>query len=85
MMRALGFDRLFATRRSRKRDAANFLKGMEGDAINALLCGVGHNLRKSLARLRVFLRRMGAPRKVVQGLLVRLEAGESPRHALSAA
>lgn len=31
----------------------NFLKGMQGDAINALLCGAGHNLRKILARLRL--------------------------------
>ena len=29
----------------------NFLKGAEGDAINALLCGAGHNLRKILRRL----------------------------------
>jgi len=29
----------------------NFLKGAEGDAMNALLCGAGHNLRKMLARL----------------------------------
>lgn len=29
----------------------NFLKGEEGDAINALLCGAGHNLRKILRRL----------------------------------
>ena len=33
----------------------NFLKGMAGDAINALLCGAGHNLRKILARLRALL------------------------------
>ena len=31
----------------------NFLKGMVGDAQNALLCGAGHNLRKILARLRL--------------------------------
>ena len=37
----------------------NFLKGMEGDAINALLCGVGHNLRKILARLRALLCLLG--------------------------
>lgn len=37
----------------------NFLKGMEGDAINALLCGVGHNLRKILARLRALLCMLG--------------------------
>lgn len=30
----------------------NFLKGMAGDAINAVLCGIGHNIRKILARLR---------------------------------
>lgn len=33
----------------------NFLKGVVGDAINALLCGAGHNLRKILARLRDLL------------------------------
>jgi transposase, IS5 family len=33
----------------------NFLKGMQGDAINAILCGAGHNLRKILARLRALL------------------------------
>lgn len=33
----------------------NFLKGMQGDAINALLCGAGHNLRKILAHLRALL------------------------------
>lgn len=35
----------------------NFLKGQAGDAINALLCGAGHNLRKILARLRSGLNR----------------------------
>lgn len=29
----------------------NFLKGMAGDVMNALLCGAGHNLRKVLATL----------------------------------
>jgi len=33
----------------------NFLKGSVGDAMNALLCGAGHNLRKILARLRLCL------------------------------
>jgi transposase, IS5 family len=32
----------------------NFLKGMDGDAMNALLCGAGHNLRKILKKLRLF-------------------------------
>lgn len=31
--------------------ARNFLKGTVGDAMNALLCGAGHNLRKILRRL----------------------------------
>jgi len=35
----------------------NFLKGMAGDAINAVLCGAGHNLRKILARMRFGLYR----------------------------
>lgn len=34
--------------------AQNFLKGTEGDAINALLCGAGHNLRRILRRLALF-------------------------------
>jgi len=33
----------------------NFLKGEEGDAINALLCGAGHNLRKILRQLALLL------------------------------
>ena len=31
--------------------ARNFLKGTDGDAMNALLCGAGHNLRKILRHL----------------------------------
>ncbi|MES2356329.1 MAG: transposase [Pseudomonadota bacterium] len=31
--------------------ARNFLKGADGDAMNALLCSAGHNLRKILRRL----------------------------------
>jgi IS5 family transposase len=34
--------------------ARNFLKGVAGDAMNALLCGAGHNLRKILRKLRLF-------------------------------
>lgn len=33
----------------------NFLKGTEGDAINAILCGAGHNLRKMLRHLALFI------------------------------
>ena len=32
----------------------NYLKGADGDAINALMCAVGHNLRKILKKLRLF-------------------------------
>jgi hypothetical protein len=32
-------------------------KGMVGDAMNALLCGAGHKLRKILARARTVLYR----------------------------
>ena len=35
----------------------NFLKGMQGDAMNAFLCGAGHNLRKILAKVRFGLYR----------------------------
>lgn len=35
--------------------ARNFLKGTNGDAINALLCAAAHNLRKILNKLRLFL------------------------------
>lgn len=36
----------------------NFLKGEVGDAINALLCGAGHNLRKILRQLALLLARI---------------------------
>ena len=32
----------------------NWLKGADGDAFNALLCGCGHNLRMILRKLRLF-------------------------------
>jgi IS5 family transposase len=35
----------------------NFLKGVAGDAMNALLCGAGHNLRKILRRLALLCAR----------------------------
>ena len=36
--------------------ARNWLKGALGDAMHAVLCGAGHNLRMILAHLRVLLR-----------------------------
>lgn len=35
----------------------NFLKGAVGDAMNALLCGAGHNLRKILRQLALLCAR----------------------------
>lgn len=53
----------------------NFLKGMKGDAMNALLCGAGHNIRKILARIRALLCLLsGEARAAVQAMLDRLEA-----------
>jgi len=63
----------------------NFLKGTQGDAINAILCGVGHNLRKILARLRALLYLLtGAARAVVSDLIARLEALSLQQHPLQA-
>ena len=39
--------------------ARNFLKGVEGDAMNALLCGAGHNMRKILRKLRLLCAHLG--------------------------
>jgi len=39
--------------------ARNFLKGVEGDAMNALLCGAGYNLRKILKKLRLLCAQWG--------------------------
>lgn len=39
--------------------ARNFLKGIQGDAINALLCAAGHNMRKILRKLRLFCAQLG--------------------------
>jgi hypothetical protein len=59
----------------------NFLKGMQGDAINAILCGAGHNLRKILARLRallcLLLEGLG---KVLQAVLAQLGVFARAQH-----
>jgi IS5 family transposase len=63
----------------------NFLKGMKGDAINAVLCGAGHNLRKILARIRLFclyIWRLWMPRNVVQTLPGALAKLGWPRSSL---
>jgi IS5 family transposase len=58
----------------------NFLKGMAGDSMNAILCGAGHNLRKILARLRALLCLLaGAARTILVDLLARLEVTQYPQ------
>lgn len=53
----------------------NFLKGAKGDAMNALLCGAGHNLRKILARIRALLCLLtGEARAAIQCLIAQIEA-----------
>lgn len=64
----------------------NFLKGTQGDAINAILCGVGHNLRKVLARIRVLLRLLtGDARKALEALLARIDMIAAPQSLPEAA
>lgn len=64
----------------------NFLKGMQGDAMNAILCGAGHNLRKILARLRALLCLLsGDLRAALQAILDPIEATALPPHVPRAA
>lgn len=64
----------------------NFLKGMEGDAMNAILCGVGHNLRKILAHIRALLYLLASPlRTALQALLAHLESIHLPLQPSEAA
>lgn len=60
----------------------NFLKGMKGDAMNALLCGAGHNLRKILGRIRALLCLLSSAAKAaLQALVDRWEA-LTPAHPI---
>jgi hypothetical protein len=64
----------------------NFLKGAQGDAMNAILCGAGHNLRKILARLRAFLYLLsGESRKALEVIIAMLKPGAAPQKAITAA
>jgi IS5 family transposase len=60
--------------------ARNFLKGVEGDAMNALLCGAGHNLRKILRKLRLLYALCGL---TVRQLLALLLSPVAPGSSLS--
>ncbi len=50
--------------------ARNFLKGVEGDAMDALLCGAGHNIRKFLRKLRLFCALCGLALRQMIALLL---------------
>ena len=50
--------------------AHNFLKGVEGDAMNALLCGAGHNMRKIIRKLRLFYALCGFTTRQLRTLLL---------------
>ena len=50
--------------------ARNFLKGVQGDAMNALLCGAGHNMRKILRKLRLFCALCGFTLRQLLALLL---------------
>ena len=63
----------------------NFLKGMQGDAINAVLCGAGHNMRKILARLRALLYLLGGEARIALQALVHHLAAHRLHHDASAA
>ena len=59
----------------------NFLKGTQGDAMNAILCGAGHNLRKIMARIRaLFCLLMSGARRALKTLLAPIEV---PAHLSS--
>jgi len=60
--------------------ARNWLKGSDGDAIHAVLCGAGHNLRLLLAHLRVLLLALFA-----MILLARISDASSRQPRLAAA
>ena len=64
----------------------NFLKGMQGDAINAMLCGAGHNLRKILARIRALLWLLSEEvRAALQAFLAAAEGNGLSQQPLEAA
>jgi IS5 family transposase len=44
--------------------ARNYLKGTEGDRMNAILCGCGYNIRKLLREFLFFLKKLGAQTNV---------------------
>lgn len=56
----------------------NPLKGALGDALHAVMCGAGHNLRLILAALRFYCARFGLSMQVVIAALVAAPADRRP-------
>lgn len=50
----------------------NPLKGALGDALHAVMCCAGHNLRMILAALRLLCARLGLPMRAVIAALIAL-------------
>ena len=63
--------------KSDSRLARNFLKGANGDAVNALLCACAHNLRKILNKLRLFCAQIGIGLSDLLAMLRLQNAGAS--------
>jgi len=57
----------------------NWLKGALGDAMHAVLCGAGHNLRMILAHLRVLLLALIAPLVLARLMFTRPSRSSSSR------
>lgn len=56
----------------------NPLKGALGDALHAVMCGAGHNLRRILAALRFYCARFGLSVRAVIAALISAPAGNQP-------
>ena len=59
----------------------NPLKGALGDALHAVMCGAGHNLRLILAALRLYCARFGLSIQAVIAALVTAALGYRPVQA----
>lgn len=56
----------------------NSLKGALGEALHAVMCGAGRNLRQILAALRLYSARFGLPVQAVIAALISAPAGNQP-------
>ena len=59
----------------------NALKGALGDAIHAVMCGAGHNLRLILAALRLYCARFGLRLAPVLASLIPRSTPQQPAGA----